>query len=111
MWNNGLWKDLTKMEMLDNNPQQDDWQTQDRAYQCKHLSPAVKHGGGVMSLFYWTATELWYLALNEMTTNFSVHKRTVASNVRPSVRQLKCSQHCNKTMIPSTASSRKENHC
>jgi len=50
-WNNVLWTDQTKVEMFGHNAQQHICGKPSRAYQHKHLMPAVKHGGG--GLMIW----------------------------------------------------------
>ena len=45
-WNNVLWTDQTKVETFGHNAQQHVWRKPNTAYQHKHLTPTVKHGGG-----------------------------------------------------------------
>jgi len=52
-WNNVLW--ISKVEMFGHNAQQHVWRKPDRAYQHKHLIPAVKHGGGGLMIWAYFA--------------------------------------------------------
>ncbi|KAK3571029.1 hypothetical protein QTP86_001280 [Hemibagrus guttatus] len=89
-WENTLWTDETKIELLGRSVSHYVWCKSNTAFQKKTIIPTVKYGGGsVMVWGCFAASGPGRLAVITGTMNSAVYQKILKENVWPSVCDLK----------------------
>ncbi|KAK3562843.1 hypothetical protein QTP86_010750 [Hemibagrus guttatus] len=92
-WENTLWTDETKIELLGRSVSHYVWRKSNTAFQIKIIIPTVKYGGGsVMVCGCFAASGPGRLAVINGTMNSAVYQKILKENVRSSVCDLKLKQ-------------------
>ncbi|KAI4889964.1 hypothetical protein NFI96_005605 [Prochilodus magdalenae] len=89
-WENVLWSDETKIELIGLNSTRRVWRTKNDEYHPKNTIPAVKHGGGSIMLwgcFSAHGTGRLHCIKERMTG--AMYCKILGNNLLPSVRALK----------------------